>query len=146
MLRRPGSSWGFVALLKGTSVLYWRWREHWPFTSPTYNSCRPETRTHNLWVTSPTLLPLGHNFHIIIIIIIIIYIYIYIQSISRHFYPKRLTNEDNRSNQNQQKSNKMQVLWQVIIVINDIIVITTTTTTTTMHVIKYSTEKYKNKS
>ncbi len=97
----------------------------------------PETRTHNLWVTSPTHLPLGHNFHIIIIIIIIIYIYIYIQSISRHFYPKRLTNEDNRSNQNQQKSNKMQVLLQVIIVI---------TTTTTMHVIKYSTEKYKNKS
>ncbi len=28
-------------------------------------------------------------------------------------YPKRLTNEDNRSNQNQQKSNNMQVLWQV---------------------------------
>ncbi len=25
----------------------------------------------------------------------------------------RLTNEDNRSNQNQQKSNDMQVLWQV---------------------------------
>ncbi len=26
------------------------------------------------------------------------------------FYPKRLTNEDNGSNQNQQKSNNMQVL------------------------------------
>ncbi len=29
---------------------------------------------------------------------------------SRRFYPKRLTNEDNRSNQNQQKSNDTQVL------------------------------------
>ncbi len=27
------------------------------------------------------------------------------------FYPKRLTNEENRSNQNQQKSNNMQVLY-----------------------------------
>ncbi len=26
---------------------------------------------------------------------------------SRHFYPNRLTNKDNRSNQNQQKSNNM---------------------------------------
>ncbi len=25
------------------------------FTPPTYNSCRPETRTRDLWVTSPTL-------------------------------------------------------------------------------------------
>ncbi len=33
------------------------------------------------------------------------YIYIHIR-----FYPKRLTNEDNGSNQNQQKSNDMQVL------------------------------------
>ncbi len=23
---------------------------------------RPETRTHNLWITSPTLKPLGHDF------------------------------------------------------------------------------------
>ncbi len=30
---------------------------------------------------------------------------------SRRFNPKRLTNEDNRSNQNLQKSNNMQVLW-----------------------------------
>ncbi len=36
--------------------------------------------------------------------------FIYILSFSRHFYPKRLTNEDNGSNQNQQKSNNMQVL------------------------------------
>ncbi len=34
--------------------------------------------------------------------------------IPQMFYPKRLTNEDNGSNQNQQKSNDMQVLWQVI--------------------------------
>ncbi len=32
---------------------------------------------------------------------------------SRRFYPKQLTNEDNGSNQNQQKSSDMQVLWQV---------------------------------
>ncbi len=38
------------------------------------------------------------------------YIYIYIKSFSRRFYTKRLTNEDNGSNQNQQKSNDTQVL------------------------------------
>ncbi len=38
-------------------------------------------------------------------------IYIYILLFSRCFYPKRLTNEENRSNQNQQKSNNMQVLY-----------------------------------
>ncbi len=36
-------------------------------------------------------------------------------SFSRRFYPKRLTNEDNGSNQNQQKSNEMQVLYQVLV-------------------------------
>ncbi len=43
----------------------------------------------------------------------VIYIYIIFTFLlfSRHFYPKRLTNEDNRSNQNQQKSNNMQVLY-----------------------------------
>ncbi len=34
----------------------------------------------------------------------------YIYAFSRRFFPKRLTNEDNRSNQNEQKSNDMQVL------------------------------------
>ncbi len=34
---------------------------------------------------------------------------------SRRFYPKQLTNEDIRSNQNQQTSNNMQVLWQVLV-------------------------------
>ncbi len=37
-------------------------------------------------------------------------IFIYIYSFSKCFYPKRLTNEDNGSNQNQQKSNDMLVL------------------------------------
>ncbi len=37
MLRRPGSSCGFGALLK---LLYWGWRERWTFTPPTYYSCR----------------------------------------------------------------------------------------------------------
>uniref|UniRef100_A0A672REV0 Transmembrane protein 174 n=1 Tax=Sinocyclocheilus grahami TaxID=75366 RepID=A0A672REV0_SINGR len=33
-----------------------RWeRERCTFTPPTYNPCRYETRTHNLWVMSPTL-------------------------------------------------------------------------------------------
>ncbi len=36
-------------------------------------------------------------------------------TLSRRFYPKRRTNEDIRSNQNQQKSNNMQVLWQVLV-------------------------------
>ncbi len=61
MLRRPGSSWGFGALLEGTSSWYWGWRERSTFTISTYNSCRPETRTHNLSIMSPTL-PLGHDF------------------------------------------------------------------------------------
>ncbi len=42
MLRRPGSSWGFGALLEGTSVVVLKVeREHCTFTPPTYNSCRP---------------------------------------------------------------------------------------------------------
>ncbi len=30
-------------------------RERCTFTPPTYNSCRPRTRTRNLWITSPSL-------------------------------------------------------------------------------------------
>ncbi len=42
----------------------------------------------------------------------VIYIYIiFTLFFSRRFYAKRLTNEENRSNQNQQKSNNMQVLY-----------------------------------
>ncbi len=70
------SSWRFGVLLKGTSVVvlkveravgglvpcsrapqswYWGWREHCTYTPPTYNSCRPETRTQNILITSPIL-------------------------------------------------------------------------------------------
>ncbi len=34
VLRCPGSSWGFSALLQGTSSWYWGWRECSTFTSP----------------------------------------------------------------------------------------------------------------
>ncbi len=61
----PGSSLGFGALLKGTSIVVLRVeRERWTFTPPTYNFCRPETRTRNLSITSPTLYPLGYDFPI----------------------------------------------------------------------------------
>ncbi len=55
MLRHPASSWGFGALLKGTSSWYWGWRERSTFTPSTYNSCRTENQTRNLSITSPTL-------------------------------------------------------------------------------------------
>ncbi len=40
MLRRPGSSWGFSALLKGTSVVVLTVERVLYIHSPTYNSCR----------------------------------------------------------------------------------------------------------
>ncbi len=49
MLQRPGSSWGSVPCSRAPQSWYWGWRECSTFTPPTYNSCRPETRTHNLW-------------------------------------------------------------------------------------------------
>ncbi len=50
MLRRPGSSWGFGALLKGlTSVVVLKVERALDIHSP------------DLWVTSPTLYPLGHD-------------------------------------------------------------------------------------
>ncbi len=65
MLQHPGSSWGFGALLKGlTSVVVLKVeRKHWLFTPPPPPTitARPETRTCNLRVTSPTLYPLGHD-------------------------------------------------------------------------------------
>ncbi len=51
----PGEQLGFGALLKGTSVMVLKVRERCTFTPPTYNSCRPETQTHNLSITSPSL-------------------------------------------------------------------------------------------
>ncbi len=57
MLRRPGSSWGFCALLKSlTSVVVLKVEESAVHSLPPPTiPAGPETRTHNLWVTSPTL-------------------------------------------------------------------------------------------
>ncbi len=55
MLRRPGSSWGFGALLKGTSVVVLRVERGLYIHSPSYNPCRTETRTHKRSIMSPTL-------------------------------------------------------------------------------------------
>ncbi len=56
MLRCPGSSWGFGALLKGTSVVVLKVEESTvdSFPPPTIPAV-PGTRTRSLWVTSPTL-------------------------------------------------------------------------------------------
>ncbi len=53
----PGSSWGIGAVLKGlTSVVVLKVeRERWTFTPPPTIPAGPETRTCNLWITSPTL-------------------------------------------------------------------------------------------
>ncbi len=56
MLQRPGSSWGFCALLKDTSVVVLK-----EDTPPPTIPARPEIRTHNLPLTSPTRYPLGHD-------------------------------------------------------------------------------------
>ncbi len=50
-----GAVWGFGALLKGTSLWYWKWRERCTFTPPTDNPCQTEIRTRNLSIMSPTL-------------------------------------------------------------------------------------------
>ncbi len=50
-----GAVGGSVSCSRTPQSWYWGWRECWIFTPPTYNPCRPETRTHNLWITSPTL-------------------------------------------------------------------------------------------
>ncbi len=53
MLRRPGSSWGFGALLKGTSVVVLQEeRKRCTFTPPTYNSC---------WTWDSNSQPLGYE-------------------------------------------------------------------------------------
>ncbi len=46
---------GSVPCSRAPQPWYWRWRECCSFTIPTFNPCRPETRTRNLWITSPTL-------------------------------------------------------------------------------------------
>ncbi len=50
-----GAVEGSVPCSRASQSWYWRWRECCTFTPPTDNSCRPETRTRNLWITSPTL-------------------------------------------------------------------------------------------
>ncbi len=50
-----GAVGGSVPCSRAPQSGYWGWRERCTFTPPTYNSCRPETRTCNLWITSPTL-------------------------------------------------------------------------------------------
>ncbi len=48
MLQRSGSSWGFGALLKGTSVVVLRVERALCIHSPTYKSYQPKTRTQPL--------------------------------------------------------------------------------------------------
>ncbi len=61
MLRRPGSSWGFSALLKGlTSVMVLKVERALVIHS-TDNSCRTWDSNPRPRVTSPTLYPLGHD-------------------------------------------------------------------------------------
>ncbi len=50
-----GAVGGSVPYSRAPQLWYWGWRGRWSFTPPTYNSCRPETRTRNLLLTSPTL-------------------------------------------------------------------------------------------
>ncbi len=50
-----GSVGGSVPCSRAPQSWYWGWSECWTFTPSTYNSCRPETRTRNLSITSPTL-------------------------------------------------------------------------------------------
>ncbi len=45
-----GAFGGSVPCSRAPQSWYWRWRERCTFTPPTYNSCRPETRTRNLWI------------------------------------------------------------------------------------------------
>ncbi len=70
MLWRPGSSWVFGALLKGTSVVVLKVeRERWTFTPPTYNSCRTwDSNSRPLGYESDSLtsrprLPIKHAQH-----------------------------------------------------------------------------------
>ncbi len=46
---------GSVPCSRAPQSWYWGWREHCTYTPPTYNSCRPETQTQNILITSPIL-------------------------------------------------------------------------------------------
>ncbi len=61
--QRLGSSWGFDALLKVTSVVVLKVEESAVYSLPPLTiPARHETQTRNLWVMSPTLKTLGHDF------------------------------------------------------------------------------------
>ncbi len=62
MLRRPGSSWEFGALLKGlTSVVVLTVESTGHSLPPLTIPAGPETRTRDLCVSRPTFYPLGHD-------------------------------------------------------------------------------------
>ncbi len=50
----PGEQLGVQCLAQGHLVVVLK-VERALYIPPTYNSCQPETRTHNLWIMSPTL-------------------------------------------------------------------------------------------
>ncbi len=54
-----GAVGGSVPCSRAPQSWYWGWRERCTFTSPHLQSCRPETRTRNLSMTSPTLYHYG---------------------------------------------------------------------------------------
>ncbi len=57
-----GAVGGSVPCSRAPKSWYWGWRECCTFTPPPTIPAGPETRTRNLWDTSPTLQPLGHDF------------------------------------------------------------------------------------
>ncbi len=58
MLRRPRSSWGFGALLKGTSSWFWGWRERCTFTPPHLQSLPARDSNSQHFVYESDSLPL----------------------------------------------------------------------------------------
>ncbi len=57
-----GAVGGSVSCSRAPQSWYWRRRERWTFTPSTYNSCWPETGTHNFWIMSPIYLSIYHIF------------------------------------------------------------------------------------
>ncbi len=55
MLRHRGAVEGSVPCSRTPHLWYWGWRECYTFTPPTYNPCRTEIQTHNLWIESDSL-------------------------------------------------------------------------------------------
>ncbi len=58
-----GAVGGSVPCSRAPQSWYWGWRESAVHSLPPPTiPAGPETRTRNLWITSPTLSPLGHDF------------------------------------------------------------------------------------